>query len=187
MSAIEIVILAIGLAMDAFAVSICKGLALRKCKLEYMLLIGSWFGIFQGLMPLLGYFLAGLFQSFIENWTGPIAFVLLLFIGGNMIKEALSGDCDEASDDLSIRAMFPLAIATSIDAMAAGVTLTDSSVNIFISVLIIGLITFLLSAFGVKVGHVFGTKYKRKAELVGGIVLILLGIKILLSHFGILP
>ncbi len=186
MNALDIFILALSLAMDAFAVSMCKGLALRKCKVNCMLLVGAWFGLFQGIMPLGGYFLAGLFKSFIEHWTGPIAFVLLCLIGGNMIREALSDDEEEANDDLSPRAMFPLAIATSIDAMASGVTLATGEVNIFISVLIIGLVTFLLSTLGVKIGNLFGTKYKQKAELVGGCVLCLLGIKILLTHFGIL-
>lgn len=186
LNVIELLLLALGLAMDAFAVAICKGLALKKCTPDRMLIVAAWFGGFQALMPFLGYCLGMAFSAIIDAWSAWIAFALLLFIGINMIREALGEDDEEENCDMCPRVMFPLAIATSIDAMASGVALSMRNANIILSVLIIGIVTFLLSALGVKVGNVFGTKYKRKAELAGGIILCLLGIKILLEHFGIL-
>jgi putative Mn2+ efflux pump MntP len=186
LNTVEILLLAVALAMDAFAVAICKGLALKKCTLDRMLIVGAWFGGFQALMPLLGYALGQTFSSVIETWSSFIAFGLLLLIGINMIREALSDEEEEASCDMCPRVMFPLALATSIDAMASGVALSMKNANILVSILIIGIVTFLLSMLGVKVGNVFGTKYKKKAELAGGIILCLLGIKTLLEHFAIL-
>lgn len=175
-------IIAIGLSMDAFAVSICKGLALSKITLKKAVIVGLWFGGFQALMPLLGYTLGIQFEekiTFIDHW---IAFILLSFIGVNMIREALSKSEEETSASLAMREMLVLAIATSIDALAVGVTFAFLKVQIIPAISFIGIITFLLSMIGVKVGNIFGTKYKSKAELAGGIILILMGIKILLEH-----
>lgn len=182
MNGVDLFFLGVALAMDAFAVSICKGLAMKQCTYRKMMTVGAWFGFFQALMPFLGYCLGQMFSSIIRAWSAWIAFILLVIIGANMIREALSKEEDQSNDDLSFRVMFPLAIATSIDAMASGVALAMSGANIFLSILIIGLVTFLLSSAGVKIGNVFGTKYKQKAELTGGIILCLLGIKILLEH-----
>ena len=186
MSLFTLFITAVGLSMDAFAVAICKGLALKKISVKNACLVGLWFGGFQALMPLLGYLVGTRFQDYVVAIDHWIAFVLLALIGGNMIKEALSKEEDEADDSLSVKAMFPLAIATSIDALAVGITYAFLKVDIIPAVSFIGVITFLLSAIGVKVGNVFGAKYKSKAELMGGIVLILMGTKILLEHLGIL-
>ncbi len=180
----ELFILAVGLSMDAFAVAVCKGLSLKKISLKNALWIGAWFGAFQAGMPLIGYFLGTQFKDKIVAIDHWIAFVLLGLIGANMIKEALSKEekC-ESCGDLSSRTMFPLAVATSIDALAVGVTLAFINVdNIFLAVVFIGVITLILSAIGVKIGNVFGVKYKSKAELAGGIILIILGIKILTEH-----
>jgi len=179
----ELFILAVGLSMDAFAVAICKGLSLKKITLKNSLWVGLWFGTFQGLMPLIGFLLGTQFRDKIVAVDHWISFVLLGIIGGNMIKEALSDDEEDNCGDLSYRAMFPLAVATSIDALAVGVTLAFINVeNIWLSVGFIGIITLVLSAVGVKIGNMFGKKYKSKAELAGGIILILLGIKILVEH-----
>ena len=179
----ELFILAVGLSMDAFAVAICKGLSLKKITLKNSLWVGLWFGAFQGLMPLIGFLLGTQFKDKIVAVDHWVSFVLLGIIGGNMIKEALSDDEEDNCGDLSYRAMFPLAVATSIDALAVGVTLAFINVeNIWLSVGFIGIITFVLSAIGVKIGNVFGKKYKSKAELAGGIILILLGSKILIEH-----
>lgn len=186
--------LSVGLAMDAFAVSVCKGLALKKITVGKAAIVGIWFGGFQALMPLIGYFLGVQFQDKITNIDHWIAFVLLSLIGINMIREALGKEeeeecvCGENQEEASLKAkeMFVLAVATSIDALAVGVTFAFLKVNIWSAVFSIGVITFLLSMVGVKVGNVFGTKYKAKAELAGGIILILLGVKILLEHLGII-
>ena len=188
MGVIELFILAVGLSMDAFAVSVCKGLAMKKAPAKAMVVCGAWFGGFQALMPLIGYYLGTLFIdaiSAIDHW---IAFALLALIGINMLREALGKDGEEEADaDLSVKTMFIMAVATSIDALAVGISLAMAGVsNIFLAVLLIGLTTFVLSAMGVKVGSVFGSKYEKKAEIVGGIILILLGVKILLEHLGIL-
>lgn len=178
--------LAVGLSMDAFAVAVCKGLAMRKLTVKNAIIVGAWFGGFQALMPAVGYVLGVQFKDGITAIDHWIAFILLGLIGLNMIKEALSKEEEEANDSLAVKEMFVLAIATSIDALAVGITFAFLSVNITAAVSFIGVITFLLSAFGVKVGNVFGTKYKSKAEFAGGIILILLGVKILLEHLGII-
>ena len=192
MNFFELVILAIGLSMDAFAVAMCKGLAVKKVNLKQMLTVGAWFGTFQALMPLIGFVLISQFQKYIEKYDHWIAFVLLGLIGANMIKEALSKDDESTDASFSVKSMFVLAIATSIDAMAAGCTLATKSADgaqnggIFVAVLCIGVITFSLSFLGVKIGNVFGVKYKSKAELAGGVILVLLGVKILLEHLGVI-
>lgn len=186
MSIFELFILAIGLSMDAFAVSVCKGLAMNKLSVKSMGIVGLWFGGFQALMPFLGYLLGSAFKVYIESFDHWIAFILLAIIGANMIKESLSRDCEEADASLSFKIMFTMAIATSIDALAAGITLILPGVSIFAAVSFIGVITFITSALGVKIGNVFGAKYKSKAEFAGGFILIVLGIKILLEHLGIL-
>ena len=187
----ELMLLAVGLSMDAFAVSICKGLAMKKATLKAGLTCGIWFGGFQALMPLIGFFLGGLFAGVIQAVDHWIAFVLLAFIGINMLREAFSGKCDcescEADADMSFKNMFLMAVATSIDALAAGISLAMAgNVNIFTAVLLIGTFTFAFCTAGVKIGNVFGSKLENKAQTVGGIILILLGIKILLEHLGIL-
>lgn len=181
-------LLAVGLSMDAFAVAICKGLAMKKITFQQAGIVGLWFGGFQALMPALGFLLGTGFAEAVNVVADWIAFVLLVLIGGNMIKEALSGEEEEPDASLSFKNMLLLAIATSIDAFAVGVSFAFMEIGGLIvpAVLFIGVITFILSMAGVKVGNVFGTKYKAKAELAGGMILILLGIKILLEHFGIL-
>lgn len=177
--------LAVGLSMDAFAVAVCKGLAMNKLTLKKAAAVGAWFGGFQALMPAAGYLLGVQFKDKISSIDHWIAFILLGLIGINMIREAYSKEEEEADESLEIKEMFVLAVATSIDALAVGVTFAFLSVHIWMAVTFIGIITFLLSMAGVKAGNVFGTKYKAKAELAGGVILILLGIKILLEHIGI--
>lgn len=187
MGFVELFILAIGLSMDAFAVSICKGLAMKKASWKAQLCCGAWFGGFQALMPLIGYFLGTLFIdaiSAIDHW---VAFGLLVIIGVNMLREALGSEEETADADLSVKTMFIMAVATSIDALAVGISLAMAGVaNIWLAVLLIGATTFALSAIGVKVGNVFGSRYEKKAEIVGGVILILLGVKILLEHLGVI-
>ena len=185
MSLWELLILAVGLSMDAFAVSVCKGLSVKKLKAKHMLTVGAYFGGFQALMPLLGYILGIQFQSMIQQFDHWIAFVLLALIGANMIKESFGGD-EQLDDDYSAKAMLPLAIATSIDAFAVGVSFAAMQVDILPAAGLIGVITCLLSAIGVKVGAMFGDKYRAPAERIGGIVLILIGVKTLLTGLGIL-
>lgn len=185
MSIIELFILAVGLSMDAFAVSICKGLSLRKIKVKHMCIAGAWFGGFQALMPLIGYFLGSFFTDMITTYSHWIAFALLLFLGSNMIKESL-GEEEDVDSNMDAKNMFLLAIATSIDALAVGVTFAFLQVDIIRAVSFIGIVTFICSAIGVKVGSIFGSKYKSKAEFSGGIILILIGIKLLLDGIGIL-
>lgn len=186
MGLLELFILAVGLSMDAFAVSVCKGLAMPKITLRRTFIVGAWFGGFQALMPAVGYVLGVQFRDKITAVDHWIAFLLLGVIGANMIKEALSGECENESDSLDVRTMFLLAVATSIDALAVGITFAFLKVHIIAAVSFIGMTTFAISAAGVKIGNVFGTKYKSKAELAGGIILILLGLKILLEHLGFL-
>ena len=186
MSIVELFILAVGLSMDAFAVSICKGLSLGKIKPKHMCIAGAWFGGFQALMPAIGYILGAQFQEAIASIDHWIAFVLLALIGGNMIHEALDNDEEEADASLDVKPMFLLAVATSIDALAIGITFAFLKVNIIPAVCFIGIVTFIISFAGVKIGNVFGARYKNKAEIVGGIILILLGLKILLEHLGFL-
>ena len=172
--------------MDAFAVSVCKGLAMPKITLKKTLIVGIWFGGFQALMPALGYLLGVQFRDKITAIDHWIAFILLGLIGANMIKEACSGECEQENDSLDFRTMFLLAVATSIDALAVGITFAFLNVHLLWAVSFIGVTTFTLSAIGVKIGNIFGTRYKSKAELAGGIILIVLGCKILLEHLGIL-
>lgn len=183
----ELLLLGVGLSMDAFAVSVCKGLAMKKATLKAELTCGIWFGGFQALMPLIGFFLGTLFAEAIQVFDHWIAFGLLALIGGNMLKEALSDEEETADADLSVKTMFLMAVATSIDALAVGISLAMAGdVNIWVAVSLIGVTTFVLSAIGVAVGNIFGSRYEKKAELAGGVILILLGIKILLEHLGVL-
>jgi len=182
MGILELIILAVGLSMDAFAVSVCKGLAVRELELEHMLLCGLYFGGFQALMPLLGWLLGMRFQSLIASVDHWIAFILLAVIGFNMIREAVSGEETETDASFGVKSMLALAVATSIDALAVGVTFAFLEVKILPAVSLIGLITLLCSAAGVKIGHVFGLKFKARAELFGGLVLIGIGLKILIEH-----
>jgi putative Mn2+ efflux pump MntP len=185
MGIIEILLTGLGLAMDAFAVALCKGLSMKKFDKKKGIIIGLYFGIFQGMMPLIGYLLGTTFQNLITSVDHWIAFVLLGFIGGNMLKEAFSKDEENCNDKVDFKTMLPLAIATSIDALAVGITFAFLKVNIVIAVLSIGIITFIMSFIGSKVGNKFGTKYEKKAQLFGGIILVLIGLKILLEHLGI--
>lgn len=185
MSILDLFILAVGLSMDAFAVSVCKGLSLGKIKPKHMCIAGAWFGGFQALMPLIGYFLGSFFAEMIEKYDHWVAFVLLAIIGGNMIKESFGKD-EKVDSSMDVKSMLLLAIATSIDALAVGVTFAFLQVQIVPAVSFIGVITFIFSAVGVKICSLFGTKHKSKAELFGGIVLVLIGIKILLEGIGVL-
>lgn len=192
MGAVELIILAVGLSMDAFAVAICKGLSMKKVSFKEMAIVGLWFGGFQALMPLIGYFLGEACEKYIEQVDHWVAFVLLVLIGALMIKESFEKEekkeeeKENSSSPLAFKTMLTMAIATSIDALAVGISfgiLPD--VNITVAVSSIGIITFILSAVGVKIGNVFGAKYKSKAEFAGGLILVLLGIKILLEHLGV--
>ena len=185
MSLVELFVLAVGLSMDAFAVSICKGLSLGKIKFKHMCIAGLWFGGFQALMPVIGYFLGSFFSEMITQYSHWIAFALLIIIGGNMIKESF-GPEEKVDNSMSAKSMFILEVATSIDALAVGVTFAFLSVSIVPAVSFIGVITFICSAEGVKIGSIFGAKYKSRAELAGGIVLIVIGLKILLEGLGII-
>lgn len=186
MDLLTLLTLAVGLAMDAFAVSICKGLAMREKVLKKGIIVGLWFGGFQALMPTIGFFLGTQFKDQITSIDHWIAFVLLGLIGINMVKEALSNDEEQADDSIAVKEMFMLAVATSIDALAVGITFAFLNVHIVSAASMIGVCTFLISFEGVKIGNIFGTKYKSKAELAGGIILILLGFKILFEHLHIL-
>lgn len=178
----EILILAVGVSMDAFAVSICKGLSVRTLQPKHAALTALWFGGFQALMPLVGYYMGVSFADFVSSVDHWIAFILLGIIGGNMIKESFSKDECEHSPDFSAKAMFPMAVATSIDALAIGVSLAFLRADIWSSVLIIGLITGVFSAAGVCLGKFFGCRFKSGAEFVGGFILVAMGLKILLEH-----
>ena len=186
----EVIILAISLSMDAFAVALCKGLAMKKIELKSCLIVGAWFGTFQGLMPLIGYLLGSTFADKITSVSHWIAFVLLALIGANMIKESFEKEEECADCSLGFKAMLVMAIATSIDALAVGVSFAFVDFRpdwfVYIAFVLIGVITCTLSAIGVKIGNIFGVKYKSKAEFAGGAVLIILGIKILLEGLGIL-
>lgn len=182
MGLIELCILSIGLAMDAFAVSVCKGLSMKRMKWKNAIIIGAYFGYFQALMPALGYLLGYNFQDRISNIDHWIAFILLGVIGINMIKEAISKENDVHNDSVKFKEMIVLAIATSIDALAVGITFAFLNVNLILAISLIGIITFIISVLGVKVGNIFGDKYEKKAEFAGGIILIFLGIKILVEH-----
>ena len=191
----ELLLLAVGVSMDAFAVSICKGLAMKKATLGSMATVGGWFGGFQALMPLIGFFLGTLFAAAIEAVDHWVAFGLLAIIGFNMLKEAFDRSCgldgcdcaDEHNADLGVKTMFVMAVATSIDALAVGISLAMAGgVNIWLSVLLIGLTTFSFSAAGVKIGSLFGAAFEKKAQLAGGAILMALGVKILLEHLGVI-
>lgn len=188
MSFIEVLLIGIGLSADAFAVAVCKGLNMRKINYIHALIIALFFGGFQALMPLIGWVLGSSFRIYIENFDHWIAFVLLGFIGGKMIYEALSGGEEGCGccDSLDIKEIFIMAVATSIDALAVGITFALVNVNIWGSITLIGLTTFILSANGVVIGNKFGAKYKSKAELAGGVILVLIGLKILFEHLGII-
>ena len=186
MTLFNLFLIAVGLSMDAFAVSVCKGLAMEKAPLKKAAVAGAWFGSFQALMPLIGYLLGSRFEKYITRIDHWIAFILLALIGINMIKEAFSKEEEKASSTMYFKEMFLLAVATSIDALAVGITFAFLRVDILPAVSLIGITTFLLSIAGVKAGNVFGSRYKSKAELAGGILLILMGTKILLEHLGIL-
>ena len=197
MGFLELFLLAIGLSMDAFAVSVCKGLAMQKVTFRNAAICGVWFGGFQALMPFIGYLLGSGFEKYINAVAPWIAFVLLVLIGGNMIREALSKDDEEedTSAALDVKTMFLMAVATSIDALAVGITFAcvpveiiaaSQLVNTIVAVCLIGATTFVLSCAGVKAGSVFGSRYKSKAEFTGGAILILIGVKILLEHLGVL-
>ncbi len=186
MSTAELFILAVGLSMDAFAVAVCKGLSMPKMNWRHAILIGLYFGFFQAFMPLVGYFLGIGFQGIIESFDHWVAFVLLVLIGLNMVKESRSQESECATPTVHFKEMIILAIATSIDALAVGVTFAFLKADILPAVSFIGTITFLLSCLGVKAGNVFGSRYKSAAELAGGFILILIGLKILLEHLGIL-
>lgn len=187
MGILELLLLAVGLSMDAFAVAVCKGLSTKEVKWKHYLVVGVWFGGFQALMPTVGYILGSSFEKYIKSVDHWVAFVLLAFIGGNMLKDGLSKQTETTDASFSFRSMFLLAIATSIDALAVGITFALlPDVNVSFAVLFIGVITFILSAVGLKVGNLFGLRYKNKAEIAGGVILILIGVKILLEHLGVI-
>ena len=182
----EILLIGIGLAMDAFAVSICKGLSMKKMNWKNAIRIALYFGVFQALMPLIGYFLGMTFESIVTTFDHWVAFALLTLIGGGMIKESFDDEDDKKNDKVDFKTMVVLAIATSIDALAIGITFAFFDVNIVLAVSIIGIITVIISVLGVKIGNRFGDKYQNKAQLMGGIILVLLGFKILFEHLGII-
>ena len=187
MTLVELFLIAVGLSMDAFAVSLCKGLSTRQLKAKHYLTVGAWFGGFQALMPTIGYLLGSSFEGYINKFDHWVAFFLLALIGGSMVKESFEKDEEKLDDSFTFKAMFVLAVATSIDALAVGITFALlPDVNIVAAVCFIGATTFVLSAAGLKAGNIFGLKYKNKAELAGGTILILIGLKILLEHLGII-
>lgn len=186
MQPLELLLIAIGLAMDAFAVSVCKGLSMKKMNWKNACIIGGYFGFFQGFMPLIGYILGISFEERISSIDHWIAFILLAYIGIKMIKEALEKNEESINDSVDIKTMLILAIATSMDALAVGVTFAFFEVNILFAIILIGIITFMLSVLGVKIGNKFGDKYESKAEVAGGVILILMGIKILIEGLGII-
>lgn len=182
METIEILLIGIGLAMDAFAVSICKGLSMKSMSWKKALIVGLYFGTFQALMPVIGYFLGATFENLVTQIDHWIAFALLTFIGSNMLKEAFTKNEENRNDNVDFKTMIILAIATSIDALAVGITFAFLKVDIILATIIIGIVTLIICIIGVKLGNKFGDKYERKAEVVGGAILILIGLKILLEH-----
>ena len=186
MNLYEIILISIGLAMDAFAVSICKGLSMKKINWKSTLIIAIYFGLFQAIMPVFGYLLGSSFSVIVQKLDHWIAFILLAIIGGNMIKESKDDETEKRNDKVDFKTMIILAIATSIDALAVGVTFAFFEVNIILSISVIGLITFILSFVGVIIGNKFGDKFQNKAEFIGGMILIIIGLKILLEHLGII-
>ena len=186
MGIIELILLSIGLGMDAFAVSVCKGISMKKMNWKKACIIGLYFGGFQAIMPVIGYFFGSSFESIITNIDHWIAFILLAIIGAKMIQEAFQKEEEEYNEDISVKTMIVLSIATSIDALAVGITFAFLKVNLLLAITLIGTITVILSVIGTKIGNRFGDKYKSKAELAGGIILIIIGLKILLEHIGII-
>ena len=186
MGCLEIILISISLAMDAFAVSVCKGVQIKKLDYDKMIIVGLYFGSFQAIMPTIGYLLGTTFDDLVTQIDHWIAFVLLSFIGLKMIKETLKKDESKINEKLDLKTMLVLAIATSIDALAVGITFAFLNVNLILSITIIGIVTFLISIIGVKIGNKFGNKYEKKAEFIGGLILILLGLKILLEHLKII-
>jgi len=182
----ELLVLSVGLAMDAFAVSVCKGLSIQKLRASQALTVGVWFGAFQAVMPLAGWLLGRTFAEMIASVDHWVAFALLAVIGGNMIREGVSGGDEQCDASLSFGVMLTLAVATSIDALAVGITFAVIRVDIALAVTLIGVITIALSALGVKIGNLFGARFQGKAEVFGGVVLLLIGVKILLEHMGVL-
>lgn len=187
MGIIELLLIAVGLSMDAFAVAVCKGLSVQQLRPAHYLIVGAWFGGFQALMPTVGYFLGSAFERYITRFDHWVAFILLGLIGVNMLKEGFSGDAQEGSASFAAKTMCVMAVATSIDALAVGITFALlPDVNIVFAVLLIGVTTFALSALGLKAGNIFGARYKSRAEIAGGIILILMGFKILFEHLGLI-
>lgn len=186
MGFVEIFLIAVGLSMDAFAVSICKGLSVKKLSAKHALTAGAYFGGFQALMPLIGFLLGFKFERFIVSIDHWIAFVLLALIGGNMIKEALSNEEENIDGSFSFKTMLPLAVATSIDALAVGISFAFLGVDIVTAAVLIGVTTFVISAAGIVIGNIFGARFKKSAEIAGGVILILIGLKILLEHLGVI-
>ena len=182
MSLLEIIFISVGLAMDAFAVAVCKGLSMKKMNWKNAIIIAIWFGIFQALMPFIGYILGNSFEKIVITVDHWIAFIFLLFIGGNMIKDSFNTETDKNDDKIDFKTMIILAIATSIDALAVGITFAFFNINIIRAISFIGIITTILSLIGVKIGNKFGDKYKNKAQFFGGTILICIGINILLEH-----
>lgn len=182
----SVVLIAIGLAMDAMAVSVCKGLSLKNPSLRDIAIVGLWFGVFQALMPVIGFFLGSAMYDLISEFDHWIAFILLALIGLNMVREGLSGEDESIDSDVGVRAMLPLAVATSIDALAVGITFAMTEGTILVPALIIGAITFVISAVGVKAGSYVGTRFGSVAEIIGGVILVLMGLRILLDHTGLL-
>ncbi len=187
MGILELCFIAVGLSMDAFAVSVCKGLSAQKLCWKHYLIIGTWFGGFQALMPTIGFFLGSAFEKYITSFDHWIAFALLVFIGGNMLREGFSKEEEKRDASFACRTMAVLAVATSIDALAVGITFALlPDVNIIAAVALIGVTTCILSAIGLKIGNIFGAKYESRAQIAGGVILILMGLKILLEHLGVL-
>ena len=185
MDFVQIILISIGLAMDAFAVSVCKGLTFKSMSFKNTFIIALYFGFFQGIMPVFGYFLGNIFGNIMSVVDHYVVFILLGLIGFNMIKDVFSKNEDNFDDKVNFQVMFPLAVATSIDAFSIGITLAFLKVNLFVSVLIIGIITLCVTFIGVLIGNRFGLKYGKVAQVVGGIILILMGLKVLLEHLGL--
>ena len=186
MELLTVLLIAVGLAMDAFAVSLCKGLALKEPTPKQMLIIGLWFGVFQGVMPIIGFLLGTGMYDLIRDYDHWIAFALLFLIGANMIRESFSKEEEKIDADLGFGTMFFLAVATSIDALAVGITLAMDSSDIISSSIVIGIVTMAISVMGVRIGALFGDRLGKRAELIGGIILICIGIKIVVEHLGLL-
>ena len=186
MGVVELLLISISLSMDSFAVSICKGLSMKKIKVTKCIIIASYFVFFHLLMLLFGFTLGTVFENFINTIDHWIAFVLLMIIGINMINEALSNNEDSLNDKIDLKTMLPLGLATSIDALAVGITFSVLDINILLSLCVVGIIIFIVSSVGIKIGNIFGDKYASKAQIFGGVVLMLIGLKILLEHLGII-